>query len=169
MVNPSRKDWSRLLKDDLWAHRTTYWTLLGMSDPCHLPVGIEHRAYWAVKQSNMAYNQAGKERKLQLQELEEFRLEAYENSRIYKKKVKQFHDQQILRKEFRVGQKVLLFNSRLSSLQVSSVLDEMSHLLSLIFSLMDESTNNTFQVNGNQLKILHEGRYRQWERWKASH
>ncbi|RDX74160.1 hypothetical protein CR513_46117, partial [Mucuna pruriens] len=52
----------------------------------------------------MAYDQAGKERKLQLQELEELRLEAYENSLIYK---------QILRKKFRVGQKVLLFNSHL--------------------------------------------------------
>ncbi|RDX94774.1 hypothetical protein CR513_22808, partial [Mucuna pruriens] len=61
----------------------------------------------------MAYDQANKERKLQLQELEELRLEAYENSRIYKQKVKQFYDNQILRKEFQVGQKVLLFNFRL--------------------------------------------------------
>ncbi|RDX73865.1 hypothetical protein CR513_46467, partial [Mucuna pruriens] len=57
--------------------------------------------------------QAGKERKLQLQELEELHLKAYENCRIYKQKVKQFHDNQILRKEFKVDQKVLLFNSGL--------------------------------------------------------
>ncbi|RDX85206.1 hypothetical protein CR513_33643, partial [Mucuna pruriens] len=31
MVNPSRNGWSRLLEDILWAHRTAYWTLLGMS------------------------------------------------------------------------------------------------------------------------------------------
>ncbi|RDY07194.1 pol, partial [Mucuna pruriens] len=43
------------------------------------------------------------------QELEELCLEAYENSKIYKKKVKQLHDNRILRKEFRVGQKVLQF------------------------------------------------------------
>ncbi|RDY01097.1 Retrovirus-related Pol polyprotein, partial [Mucuna pruriens] len=75
-------------------------------------VEIEHRAYWAVKQCNLAYDQARKQRKFQLQELDELRLEAYENSRIYKQKVKRFHDQQILRKEFQVDQKVLLFNSR---------------------------------------------------------
>ncbi|RDY05724.1 hypothetical protein CR513_10404, partial [Mucuna pruriens] len=61
----------------------------------------------------MAYDQVGEERKLQLQELEELHLEAYENSCIYKQRVKQFHDHQILRKEFHVCQKVLLFKSRL--------------------------------------------------------
>ncbi|RDX87946.1 Retrovirus-related Pol polyprotein from transposon 17.6, partial [Mucuna pruriens] len=61
----------------------------------------------------MAYDQVGQERKLKLQVLEELHLEAYENSWIYKEKVKQFHDNRILRKEFRVSQKVLLFRSRL--------------------------------------------------------
>ncbi|RDX75211.1 hypothetical protein CR513_44943, partial [Mucuna pruriens] len=96
---------------------------------CHLPVEIKHRAYWVVKQCNLAYDQAGKQRKLQPQELEELHLEVYENSQIYKKKVKQFHDQQILRKDFRVGQKVLLLNSRLKLIALE---------------LKDENTNNTF-------------------------
>ncbi|RDX68748.1 hypothetical protein CR513_52229, partial [Mucuna pruriens] len=61
----------------------------------------------------MAYDQANQERKLELQELEELCLKAYENSQIYKKKVKQFHDSRILRKEFRVRQKVLLCNFQL--------------------------------------------------------
>ncbi|RDY04943.1 hypothetical protein CR513_11258, partial [Mucuna pruriens] len=61
----------------------------------------------------MAYDQAGQERKLQLQKLEELRLEDYENSQIYKEKVKHFHDSRTLRKEFSVGQKVLLFYSKL--------------------------------------------------------
>ena len=50
---------------------------------------------------------------LQRSELDEFRNEAYENSQIYKEKTKAWHDKHIVRKEFELGQKVLLFNSRL--------------------------------------------------------
>ena len=50
---------------------------------------------------------------LQLSELDEFRNEAYENARIYKEKTKAWHDKHIARKEFEVGQQVLLFDSRL--------------------------------------------------------
>ena len=55
----------------------------------------------------------GIERKLQLSELEEIRVEAYENSRMHKEGAKLFHDRHIRRKEFLLGQKVLLYDSRL--------------------------------------------------------
>ncbi|KAI4332710.1 hypothetical protein L6164_017596 [Bauhinia variegata] len=83
---------------------------------CHLPMELEHRAYWAVKECNMNMRLAGMERKLQLQELEEICLEAYESSRIYKEKTKAFQDKFILRKDFQVGEKVLLYNSCLKLL-----------------------------------------------------
>ncbi|CAN6567594.1 unnamed protein product [Malus baccata var. baccata] len=70
-------------------------------------------AHWVVKTFNLDINAAGIHRKLQLNELEEIRHEAYENARIYKEKTKAFHDKMIRSKTFSIGQKVLLFNSRL--------------------------------------------------------
>ncbi|KAL0393210.1 UNVERIFIED_CONTAM: Retrovirus-related Pol polyprotein from transposon.6 [Sesamum radiatum] len=115
-VSPGRKDWSLRLEDALWAYRTAYKTPIGMSPyrfVLERHVTYPHKAYWAVQKCNFDMGKAGMERKLQLQELEELRLDAYENSRIYKEKTKAFHDSFILRKQFDIGQKVLLYNSRL--------------------------------------------------------
>ena len=84
-VNNSRKDWSKKIEDALWAYRTAFKTPLGMSPfrvvygkACHLPVELEHRAYWATQQLNMDSALAGEKRLLQLSELDGFRNEAYE-------------------------------------------------------------------------------------------
>ena len=56
---------------------------------------------------------AGEKRLLQLNELDEFHNEAYENARIYKEKTKAWHEKHIMRREFSLCQQILLFNSRL--------------------------------------------------------
>nr|XP_025616897.1 uncharacterized protein LOC112709214 [Arachis hypogaea] len=110
IVKPHQKDWSTRLADVLWAYRTAYKTPISMSPfhlvygkVHHLPVEVEHKAYWAVKECNSGLEGAGIERKLQLEESECLRLETYENSRLYKEKVKVVHDKNINRREFRTG------------------------------------------------------------------
>ena len=63
---------------------------------CHLPDEMEHRAYWAIRAFNSDLTQAGKQRLLQLNELDELRRESYESSGIYKERLKSFHDKKLL-------------------------------------------------------------------------
>jgi hypothetical protein len=66
-----------------------------------------------VKELNRDFKLAGKKRLLDLSSLDEWRNEAYENARLFKEKVKQWHDKRILKREFHVGEKVLLYRSHL--------------------------------------------------------
>nr|GEV60992.1 reverse transcriptase domain-containing protein [Tanacetum cinerariifolium] len=112
--------WSDKLDDALWTFRTSFKTPIGCTPyklmygkACYLPIELEHKAYWALKHCNYDLLTAGDHRKVQLNELNELRDQAYENSLIYKEKTKRIHDSKIKDRVFNVGNRVLLFNSRL--------------------------------------------------------
>ncbi|GJV91190.1 reverse transcriptase domain-containing protein, partial [Tanacetum coccineum] len=115
--------WSDRLDDALWAFRTAFKTPIGYTPyklvygkSCHLPIELEHRAYWALKHANFDLITAGDHRKLQLNELNKLRDQAYENSLIYKERTKKLHDSNIKNRIFNVGDRVLLLNSCLKIL-----------------------------------------------------
>nr|GEW38200.1 reverse transcriptase domain-containing protein [Tanacetum cinerariifolium] len=119
-IGKNRASWSDKLDDALWAFCTTYKTPIGCTPyklvygkACHLPIELEQKAYWALKQANFDLTVAGDHQNIHLNELNEIRDHAYENSLIYKEKTKRIHDSKIKNHVFNVGDRVLLFNSRL--------------------------------------------------------
>ncbi|KAL4384540.1 hypothetical protein GQ457_15G016270 [Hibiscus cannabinus] len=91
-AEPIRQPWDVSFQVSLWK---------GLS----FSHGARHRAYWAIKKLNLDAQLAGERRMIELNELEEFRTQAYENAYLYKEKMKRWHDNHILPQHFREGQR----------------------------------------------------------------
>nr|GEU70109.1 reverse transcriptase domain-containing protein [Tanacetum cinerariifolium] len=112
-VEESRALWTDKLDDALWDFRTSFKTPIGCTPyrlvygkSCHLPLKLEHKAYWALKHADFDLKTTGDHRKLQLNELHELRDQAYDNSLIYKERTKKLHDSKIKNHIFNVGDQV---------------------------------------------------------------
>nr|GEZ71437.1 reverse transcriptase domain-containing protein [Tanacetum cinerariifolium] len=119
-VGENHASWSDKLDDALWDFRTAFKTPIGCTlyklvyrKSFHLPIELEHKAYWALKHVSFDLKTASDHQKLQLNELNELRDQAYENSVIYKERTKKLHDSKIKSRIFNVGDQVLFFNSHL--------------------------------------------------------
>ncbi|GJW86977.1 reverse transcriptase domain-containing protein [Tanacetum coccineum] len=163
-VGENRASWSDKLDDALWAFRTAYKTPIGCTPyklvygkACHLPIELEHKAYWALKHANFDLETAGDHRKVQLNELNELRDHAYENSLIYKEKTKRIHDSKIKNRVFNVGDQVLLFNSRLKMFS-GKLKSRWSgpFTISQVFPYgtveLSQNSGPNFKVNGHRIK-----------------
>ena len=166
-VNAIGKGWKSKLPEALWAYRTAYKTPIGMTPyqlvygkTCHLPVELEFKSHWAIKRWNMGLQSAGMNRQIQLAELDKWREKAYHSSKLYKESTKHWHDKQIKIKQFKAGDKVLLFNSRIRLFGHGKlrskwegpylVLDATDHGT---VTLQDDD-GNIFKVNGQRLKVF---------------
>nr|GEX36613.1 reverse transcriptase domain-containing protein [Tanacetum cinerariifolium] len=92
-----------------WTIFQSYKTLIGTNPyrllygkKCHLPFEIEHRAYWALQSCNPDLKVAREKQFLQLHELDELRLQAYENSKLYKARTKAYHDKKLILNELTI-------------------------------------------------------------------
>nr|GEZ75568.1 reverse transcriptase domain-containing protein [Tanacetum cinerariifolium] len=157
-----RASCSDKLDDALWAFRTACKTPIGCTPyklvyekACHLPIKLEHKAYWALKHAKFDLLTAGDHRKVQLNELNELRDQAYENSLIYKEKTKRIHDSMIKDRVFNVGDRVPLFNSRLNIFSGKlKIRWSGPFTITQVFpyGTVSQTDGPNFKVNGHRLK-----------------
>nr|GEY14813.1 reverse transcriptase domain-containing protein [Tanacetum cinerariifolium] len=164
VLGENRASWSDKLDDALWAFRTAYKTPIGCTPyklvygkACHLLIELEHKVYWALKHANFDLQIAGDHKKVQLNELNKLRDQAYENSLIYKEKTKRIHDSKIKNRVFNIGNRVLLFNCRLKifSGKLKSRWSgpfTISHVFSYGIVELSQPDGPNFKVNGHRLK-----------------
>ncbi|GKE70667.1 reverse transcriptase domain-containing protein, partial [Tanacetum coccineum] len=169
-VGYNLKNWSEKLNNALWAFRTAYKTpirctpfRLVYGKACHLPVEIEHKAYWALKQCNMDLTNAAKNHFMELNKLMELRDDAYENTCIFKERTKKWHDSRLRGDiNFKEGENVLVFNSwfkmhpgKLKSKWYGQCIVKTVHPYGTIEVINKDGVS--FKVNGHRLKKYYNG------------
>nr|GEU95531.1 reverse transcriptase domain-containing protein [Tanacetum cinerariifolium] len=163
-VGENRASWLDKLDDALWAFRTAYKTpiwcapyKLVYGKACHLLIELEHKAQWALKHAKFDLQTAGDHKNVQLSELNELHDQAYENSLIYKEKTKRLHDSKIKDRVFNIGDRVILFNSRLKIFfgKLKSRWSgpfTISHVFPYGTVELSQHDGPNFKVNGHRLK-----------------
>jgi hypothetical protein len=158
-IEKGGKDWSKKLDGALWAYRTTFKTPICMipyqfvyGKACHLPVELEHKAYWAIKEMNLDLDATVVKRRIQISELEEMRLKAYENASIYKERIKRWYDKRLKKKEFKEGDKVLLYNSMFKTFGKGKLQSKWDRLY-IVHLVLSNGAVTIMDVKGDQFMV----------------
>ena len=121
----------------------------------HLPIKLEHRAHWAIKSWNMDVKLTDINRQKQIADLEEWREKAYHSAKLYKERTKRWHDHRIQYKEFKEGDKVLLFNSQVKLFGEGKLRSKYGkdHTPSSTLSHIAQSPSRTMTITFSKLTV----------------
>lgn len=166
-VQQNHKDWADRLLESLWAYRITWRSTTRFSSyemvygkKVMFPIEFQIKTFKTTTDLNLELTEAQKQRIAQLNELDDIRQEAFQQTDLVQQQRATWHDKFIKKKEFALGDWALLFDSRFKNFQVKLTtrwlgpyeVVSVSENGAIKIKTIDDH-NISFLVNGHRLKL----------------